>query len=91
MGYILNDLKGISPAVCQHIINLEPDTKSVVYYQRRLIPKMKEVVRTEVLKLLEAGMIYPIADSRWVSTVFFTKEVWLLLQMIMISLFLKKL
>ena len=30
---------------------------------------MKEVVRNEVLKLLEAGIIYPIADSRWVSLV----------------------
>ena len=30
---------------------------------------MKEVVRTEILKLLEAGIIYPIADSRWVSHV----------------------
>ena len=30
---------------------------------------MKEVVRTEILKLLEAGIMYPIADSRWVSVV----------------------
>ena len=30
---------------------------------------MKEVVRDEILKLLEAGIIYPIADSRWVSLV----------------------
>ena len=30
---------------------------------------MKEVVRTEILKLLEAGIIYPIAYSRWVSPV----------------------
>ena len=30
---------------------------------------MKEVVRTEILKLLEAGIIYPIVDSRWVSHV----------------------
>jgi hypothetical protein len=30
---------------------------------------MKEVVRNEVLKLLDAGIIYPIADSRWVSPV----------------------
>ena len=30
---------------------------------------MKEVVRTEILKLLEAGIIYPIVDSRWVSPV----------------------
>ena len=31
--------------------------------------KMKEVVRTEILKLLEVGIIYPIADCRWVSHV----------------------
>ncbi|KAH9773330.1 hypothetical protein KPL71_013298 [Citrus sinensis] len=30
---------------------------------------MKEVVRTEVLKLLDAGIIYPISDSSWVSPV----------------------
>jgi hypothetical protein len=33
-------------------------------FQRRLHPKMKEVVRKEVIKLLEAGIIYPIADSK---------------------------
>ena len=30
---------------------------------------MKEVARIEILKLLEAGIIYPIADSRWVSLI----------------------
>jgi len=30
---------------------------------------MKEEVRKEVLKLLEAGLIYPISDSSWVSPV----------------------
>ena len=48
---------------------MEPDAKPVVDHQRRLNPKMKEVVRTEILKLLEAGIIYPIADSRWESPV----------------------
>jgi hypothetical protein len=48
---------------------MEPDAKPVVEHTRRLIPKMKEVVRNEVLKLLYAGIIYPIADSRWVSPV----------------------
>ena len=28
---------------------------------------MQEVVRAEVLKLLQAGIIYPISDSPWVS------------------------
>ena len=48
---------------------MEEDAKPVIDHQRRLNPKMKEVVRTEILKLLEAGIIYPIADSRWVSPV----------------------
>ncbi|KAK1666080.1 hypothetical protein QYE76_054239 [Lolium multiflorum] len=69
IGYTLDDLKGISPAICQHAINIEDGAKPVVEHQRRLIPKMKDVVRNEVLKLLEAGIIYPIANSRWVSPV----------------------
>ena len=37
--------------------------------QRRLNSNIREVVRTEVLKLLDAGIIYPISDSSWVSPV----------------------
>src|ERR1041385_2454877 len=62
-----DDLKGISPSICQHTINLEPDAKPVVDHQRRLNPKMKYVVRIEILTLL--GIIYPIADSKWASPV----------------------
>ena len=69
IGYTLDDLKGISPTMCVHKINMEPDAKPVVDHQRHLNPKMKEVVRNEILKLLEAGIIYPIANSRWVSHV----------------------
>ena len=39
---------------------MEPDAKPIVNHQKRLNPKMKEVVRTEILNLLEAGIIYPI-------------------------------
>lgn len=35
--------------------------------QRRLNPTMKEVVKNEVLKLLDVGIIYPISDTKWVS------------------------
>ena len=38
-------------------------------HQRRLNPKMKEVVRKEILKLLAVGIIYPVVDSQWVSPV----------------------
>ena len=63
IGYTLDDLMGISPTLCQHKINLEKDAKPVRDHQRRLNPKMKEVVRKEILKLLEVGIINPIADS----------------------------
>ena len=46
---------------------MEDNFKPVAQPQRRLNPTMKEVVRKEVVKLLEAGMIYPISDSSWVS------------------------
>ena len=48
---------------------MEKDAKPVIDHQRRLNPKMKEVIRKEILKLLEAGIIYPVADSQWVSHV----------------------
>ena len=50
-------------------IFLEKDAKPVIDHQRWLNPKMKEVVRNEILKLLEAGIIYPVVDSQWVSPV----------------------
>jgi hypothetical protein len=52
-----------------HKINLEGDAKPVMDFQCRLHPKMKEVVRKEVVKLLEARIIYHTADSKWVSPV----------------------
>nr|KYP49469.1 Transposon Ty3-I Gag-Pol polyprotein [Cajanus cajan] len=52
-----------------HKICLEEDFKPVRQPQRRLNPTMKEVVRKEVIKLLDAGIIYPISNSEWVSPV----------------------
>ena len=48
---------------------MEKDAKPVVDHQRWLNPKMKEVVRNEILKVLEAGIIYPVANSQWASPV----------------------
>ncbi|RVW62105.1 Retrovirus-related Pol polyprotein from transposon 17.6 [Vitis vinifera] len=66
IGWQISDLKGISPLVHPHIY-MEDDAKPVRQPQRRLNPHMQEVVRSEVLKLLQAGIIYPISDSLWVS------------------------
>ena len=46
---------------------MEEEAKPICQPQRRLIPHMQEVVRAEVLKLLQAGLIHPISDSPWVS------------------------
>ena len=52
-----------------HRILLEDGHKPLVEARRRLNPTMKQVVRKEVLKWLDAGVIYPISDSSWVSPV----------------------
>ncbi|XP_058211593.1 uncharacterized protein LOC131323767 [Rhododendron vialii] len=69
IGWTIADLQGISPTVCTHRIFLDEDVKPSRQPQRRLNPNMKEVVQAEVLKLLYAGIIYPIAHSEWVSPV----------------------
>ncbi|CAA7032048.1 unnamed protein product [Microthlaspi erraticum] len=69
IGYTLDDIKGISPDLCIHRIHLEDESKPSIEPQRRLNPNLKEVVKKEILKLLDAGIIYPISDSTWISPV----------------------
>ena len=69
IGWSLADLKGIRPSMCMHRILLEDVQKPYVEAQRRLNPTMKEVVRKEVLKWLDAGVSYPTFDNSWVSPV----------------------
>ncbi|GJW52955.1 reverse transcriptase domain-containing protein [Tanacetum coccineum] len=63
------DIPGICPSFCKHKIQLLKDKKPVVQKQRRLNPNMQEVVKKEIMKLLDIGIIYPIADSPWVSLI----------------------
>ena len=67
LGWTITDLHDISPLMCTHRIYLKEDSKLVRQMQRHLNSNMKEVVRREVLKLLDVGIIYPISDSKWVS------------------------
>ncbi|XP_062075145.1 uncharacterized protein LOC133779169 [Humulus lupulus] len=62
--------RGISPLIFSHRINLEDEAIPRRDPQRRLNPTMKEVVKNEVLKLLDVGIIYPVADSKWVNVTF---------------------
>ncbi|XP_027345410.1 uncharacterized protein LOC113857571 [Abrus precatorius] len=65
IGWTLAYLKGISPSYCMHKIHMEQDYKPVAQPQRCLNPTTKEVVKKEVVKLLEVDMIYPISNSTW--------------------------
>ncbi|GJT80268.1 reverse transcriptase domain-containing protein [Tanacetum coccineum] len=60
------DIPSICPSFCKHKIQLLEDKKPVVQKQRRLNPNMQEVVKKEIIKLLDTGIIYPIVDSPWV-------------------------
>ncbi|KAL4290902.1 hypothetical protein GQ457_14G014410 [Hibiscus cannabinus] len=69
LGWTIADIKGISPTICMHKILLDDNHKPTVDAQRRLNKAMKDVVRKEILKWLDACIIYPISDSEWVSPV----------------------
>ncbi|CAN6685965.1 unnamed protein product [Malus baccata var. baccata] len=69
IGWTLVDIKGISPTTCMHRILLEEGAKPYREAQRRLNPPMMDVVKKEIIKLLDCGVIYPISDSHWVSPV----------------------
>ncbi|GJZ95466.1 reverse transcriptase domain-containing protein [Tanacetum coccineum] len=69
IAWKLSDIKGVSPKFCTHKILMEEDYEPSVQSQRRVNPKIHDVIKKEVEKLLDAGLIYPISDSPWVSPV----------------------
>ncbi|GJZ21750.1 reverse transcriptase domain-containing protein [Tanacetum coccineum] len=69
IAWKLSDIKGIDPEFCAHKILMEEDYELTVQHQRRVNKKIHDVIKKEVEKLLDAGLIYPISDSPWVSPV----------------------
>ncbi|GKA73270.1 reverse transcriptase domain-containing protein [Tanacetum coccineum] len=69
IAWKISDIKGIDPNFCTHKILMEDDFKPTVQHQRRVNLKIHKVIKAEVIKLLDAGLIYPISDSPWVSLV----------------------
>nr|GEX10376.1 DNA-directed DNA polymerase [Tanacetum cinerariifolium] len=67
IAWELIDIKGIDPEFRSHKILLKEDYEPKVQSQRRVNPKIHDVIKKEVEKLLDAGLIYPISDSPWVS------------------------
>nr|GEZ35518.1 reverse transcriptase domain-containing protein [Tanacetum cinerariifolium] len=69
IAWKLSDIQGINLEFCTHKILMEEDYKLAMRHQRRVNPKIYDVIKKEVEKLLDAGLIYPIFDSPWVSPV----------------------
>nr|GFA63612.1 reverse transcriptase domain-containing protein [Tanacetum cinerariifolium] len=69
IAWKLTDIKGIDPEFCSHKILLEEDYSPKVQSQRMVNLKIHDVIKKEVEKLLDAGLIYPISDSPWVSPI----------------------
>ncbi|MDV3181187.1 MAG: hypothetical protein Q8830_03140 [Candidatus Phytoplasma australasiaticum] len=69
MWWQMSDIHGIGLALCMHRIFMEEGHKPVAQPQRRLNPIMKEVVKKKAIKWLDAGIIFPISDNKWVSPV----------------------
>nr|GEV33690.1 reverse transcriptase domain-containing protein [Tanacetum cinerariifolium]GEV41618.1 reverse transcriptase domain-containing protein [Tanacetum cinerariifolium] len=70
IAWKISDIKGIDTRFCTYKILMENDFNPMVQHQRRVNPKIHEVIKKEVIKLLDAGLIYPISDSPWVSPVY---------------------
>nr|GEY14722.1 reverse transcriptase domain-containing protein [Tanacetum cinerariifolium] len=70
----LSDIKGINLKFCTHKILIEDEFKPVVQHKRRVNPKIHKVIKKDVLKLLDAGLIYPISNSLWEKSHFMVKE-----------------
>nr|GEZ86257.1 reverse transcriptase domain-containing protein [Tanacetum cinerariifolium] len=65
IAWKLTDIRGMDPEFCSHKILLEEDFSPKVQSQRRVNPKIHDVIKKEVKKLFDAGLIYPISDSPW--------------------------
>nr|GEW06700.1 reverse transcriptase domain-containing protein [Tanacetum cinerariifolium] len=74
IAWKFSDIKGIDPEFCTHKIFMEEDFEPAVQHQRRVNPKIHDVIKQEVIKLLDAGLIYPISDSPWVSLVHYVPK-----------------
>ncbi|GJZ08530.1 reverse transcriptase domain-containing protein [Tanacetum coccineum] len=65
IAWKLSDIKGINLEICTHKILMEEDYKLAVQHQRRVNPKIHDVIKKELEIFFDAGLIYPISDSPW--------------------------
>ncbi|KAA3484141.1 Retrovirus-related Pol polyprotein from transposon opus [Gossypium australe] len=65
LGWTITDIKGISPTICMYNILLRDYHGNSIEQQKRLNPIMKEVIKKEIIKWLDVGIIYLISDISW--------------------------
>ncbi|GJZ06688.1 reverse transcriptase domain-containing protein [Tanacetum coccineum] len=70
IAWKISDIKGIDPQFCTHKILMEDDSKPAIQHQRRVNSKIHEVIKKEVIKLLDAGLIYPMSDGPCMMAIF---------------------
>ncbi|GJX60491.1 reverse transcriptase domain-containing protein [Tanacetum coccineum] len=69
IAWKMSGIKGICLSFCMHKILMEESFKLVIQPQRRLNPRVQDVVKNKIVRLLNPGLIYPISDSPWVSPI----------------------
>ncbi|XP_019264317.1 PREDICTED: uncharacterized protein LOC109241944 [Nicotiana attenuata] len=62
IGWNIADIQGISLAICMHKILLEENSKPLVQPQRKLFKNLEELLHKKIIKLLDAGVIFPTSD-----------------------------
>ena len=62
-------MKGIPPYVCEHKIELQPETKPIRQMRYRMNPNYTTKVKKQFDKYLEAGFIYPVDKTEWLSPI----------------------
>ncbi|GJZ88899.1 hypothetical protein Tco_0660681, partial [Tanacetum coccineum] len=74
IAWKLSDIKGVDPEFCTHKIIMEEDYEPIVQSQRRVNPKIHDAIKKDVEKLLDAGLIYLISNSPWVSLIHYVPK-----------------
>ncbi|GJV30187.1 DNA-directed DNA polymerase [Tanacetum coccineum] len=69
IAWKMSDIKGICPSYYTYKILMEDDFKPVIQPQRRLNPTVQDLVKNEIVKLCDSGLIYLISDCSWVSPI----------------------
>lgn len=69
IGWNISDIIRIGPGICTHKIKFKPDFVSSVENQWILNPSMQKVVKKEIIKWLNAGVVYLDMNITWVSPI----------------------